>query len=142
MSANTVSRQQIPERLNPHLLNLSQTNLSRVSLTTEKRDSEKLSGENASAAITPEPSLLLTPIVLLAMSVVVIFHKFKLSKQTNKLNNLDPLPCRNCHFFCNSSYLKCAVNPSAVLTEAAINCCDYYPLKNKKNLASKITGNK
>ncbi|MEA5599557.1 hypothetical protein [Nostoc sp. UHCC 0252] len=121
---------------------MSQTNLSRVSLSTEKRDSETLRGENTNAATTPEPSLLLAPIALLAVSMVVIFHKFKLSEQTNKLNNSDPFPCRNCHFFCNSSYLKCAVNPSAVFTEAAINCHDYHPLKNKKNRGFKSSEHK
>ncbi|MBD0390371.1 MAG: hypothetical protein ICV54_28715 [Nostoc sp. C3-bin3] len=122
---------QIPEQLNAHLLNLSQ-NLSIAALSTEKRDGEKLNGENITVATTPELSLLLAPIALLAMSLVVIFQKFKLSEQTNKLNNLDLFPCRNCHYFCKSNHLKCAVNPSDVLTEAAINCSDYHPLENEK----------
>ncbi|MBD2531722.1 hypothetical protein H6G97_19830 [Nostoc flagelliforme FACHB-838] len=139
---DTISRQQIPEQLNPHFLNFSQTNLSTVSLSTEKRDSEKLRGDNTSAATTPEPSVLLAPIVLLAMSTVVIFHKLKLSEQNNKLNNLEPFPCRNCHFFNQSKHLKCAVNPSAVFTKAATNCHDYHPLKSKKNRSFKTSEHK
>ena len=35
------------------------------------------------------------------------------------------LTCENCHFFSKNSFLKCAVNPSIVLTEQAIDCSDY-----------------
>lgn len=35
------------------------------------------------------------------------------------------IPCRNCRFLSNSSYLKCAVHPTTALTEEAIDCSDY-----------------
>ncbi len=35
------------------------------------------------------------------------------------------IPCRNCKFFANNQYLKCAVHPSTVLTKQAANCSDY-----------------
>jgi hypothetical protein len=35
------------------------------------------------------------------------------------------LRCRNCHFFSNNPYLKCALHPSIVLTEQALDCSDY-----------------
>lgn len=41
------------------------------------------------------------------------------------VNRLQRLPCRNCQFFANNAYLKCAVNPALVLTEKAFNCSDY-----------------
>lgn len=34
-------------------------------------------------------------------------------------------PCRNCIFFDKNEYLKCAVNPHAVLTKQANDCADY-----------------
>ncbi|MEH2294583.1 hypothetical protein [Nostoc sp.] len=34
-------------------------------------------------------------------------------------------PCKNCQFFNNNHYLKCAVNPANVLTKEALNCSDY-----------------
>ncbi|MEH1838679.1 MAG: hypothetical protein V7L20_07895 [Nostoc sp.] len=45
------------------------------------------------------------------------------------------LPCKNCSFYSNNHYLKCAVNPSIVLTEEAINCSEYSP--SKKDSSSK-----
>ncbi|NEU77127.1 hypothetical protein PI95_032670 [Hassallia byssoidea VB512170] len=48
------------------------------------------------------------------------------------INSLNKLPCQNCEFFCSNNYLKCAVQPSMVMTEAAKNCSDYSP-KNSKS---------
>jgi hypothetical protein len=38
---------------------------------------------------------------------------------------LDQHPCKNCQFFNNNYYLKCAVHPSTALTKEAFNCSDY-----------------
>ncbi len=43
------------------------------------------------------------------------------------IKHLHQIPCRNCRFFCNNPYLKCAINPSIVLTEQALDCSDYAP---------------
>jgi hypothetical protein len=40
--------------------------------------------------------------------------------------------CYQCKFFNNNPYLKCAVNPSTVLTAEAKNCPDYQPRPQKK----------
>ncbi len=40
--------------------------------------------------------------------------------------------CYQCKFFNNNPYLKCAVNPSAVLTVEAKNCPDYQPCPQRK----------
>jgi hypothetical protein len=50
-----------------------------------------------------------------------------------KINSLNKLPCQNCEFLCNNNYLKCAVQPSMVMTEAAKNCPDYSPQNSKSN---------
>ena len=44
---------------------------------------------------------------------------------------LHQIPCKNCQFYSNEPHLKCAVNPSIVLTEQAINCSDYLTKANK-----------
>lgn len=49
------------------------------------------------------------------------------------INSLNKLPCQNCDFFCSNNYLKCAVQPSMVMTEAAKNCSDYSPKNNKSS---------
>lgn len=41
------------------------------------------------------------------------------------IKTIHQIPCRNCKFYSNDPHLKCAVNPSTVLTEQAINCSDY-----------------
>jgi hypothetical protein len=35
------------------------------------------------------------------------------------------VPCRNCRYFSNNFYLKCAVRPSDALTERATDCSDF-----------------
>jgi hypothetical protein len=47
------------------------------------------------------------------------------------INGLQKVPCKNCQFFSNNHYLKCAVQPHLVMTEEAINCCEYLPKKGK-----------
>ncbi|MBD2532141.1 hypothetical protein H6G97_22180 [Nostoc flagelliforme FACHB-838] len=51
------------------------------------------------------------------------------------ISHLHKVPCKNCRFYSSNYYLKCAVNPSVVLTEEAKNCSEYSP--NKKNFSSK-----
>jgi hypothetical protein len=41
-------------------------------------------------------------------------------------------PCTKCRFFSSNPFLKCAVNPTLVLTKEAVNCSDYRP-RNKKS---------
>ena len=47
------------------------------------------------------------------------------------IKTLHQIPCKNCKFYSNEPHLKCAVNPSIVLTEQAINCSDYLAKVNK-----------
>jgi hypothetical protein len=35
--------------------------------------------------------------------------------------------CHRCQYFNNNLYLKCAIHPGTVLTEASIDCKDYCP---------------
>lgn len=44
---------------------------------------------------------------------------------------LHQIPCKNCKFYSNDPHLKCAVNPSTVLTKQAIDCSDYAAKENK-----------
>lgn len=100
-------------------------------LSIENNDNANLSTNNFT---TLDPTLIVAPIILLVMSGIVIFHKLKLYHQAKNLKALDYSPCKSCHYFLNSTYLKCAVNPSLVFTKAAVNCCDYQPLKNNKKI--------
>ncbi|MBH8572773.1 hypothetical protein I8752_07040 [Nostocaceae cyanobacterium CENA369] len=59
------------------------------------------------------------------------------NKMVPTVKTLYKVPCKNCQFYANNNYLKCAVNPSVVLTEEAKNCPEYSPKKGEfppKNL--------
>jgi hypothetical protein len=72
--------------------------------------------------------------VLVWAIFLVILQKTR-SHLDNKIvftiNGLQKVPCKNCKFFANNHYLKCAVQPDLVLTEEAINCSEYCPKKGK-----------
>ncbi|MHC0062705.1 hypothetical protein ACWATR_07235 [Nostoc sp. UIC 10890] len=52
-------------------------------------------------------------------------------KMVLSINSVHKLPCKNCRFYSNNHYLKCAVNPSIVLTEEAMSCSEYSSSKKK-----------
>jgi hypothetical protein len=47
------------------------------------------------------------------------------------IKSLHKVPCQSCRFYSNNHYLKCAVNPSIVLTEEAMSCSEYSHNKKK-----------
>ncbi|BAY64314.1 hypothetical protein NIES22_44100 [Calothrix brevissima NIES-22] len=133
MTINKILEQNTSENLNSYL-NLNANNISRISLKSEKHDSENLIGENTRAELNTEPSIILLPCLLLLMGWIVIIHKRYLAAEAKQIKELENYPCKDCRFFINNKYLNCAVNPSIVLTKAAIDCRDYDALgKRKKN---------
>lgn len=76
-------------------------------------------------------AVFLIPICFMMVWAVVAFISSDIwtIEKKGKLNvkHCHQVPCRNCRFFTNDPYLKCAVNPSAALTPQAINCSDYSP---------------
>ncbi|MEH2407753.1 hypothetical protein [Nostoc sp.] len=60
-------------------------------------------------------------------------------KMVFSIKELDKLPCKNCRFYSHNHYLKCAVNPSIVLTKEAMNCSEYSP-SNKKGFSKNPFG--
>lgn len=81
-------------------------------------------------------AIALTPLSFVFIWAIFLFilHKIR-SHADNKIafsmNGLHQVPCKNCKFFSNNHYLKCAVNPDIVLTEEAINCSEYCHKKDK-----------
>lgn len=66
------------------------------------------------------------------------------NKMVFTINSSHRVPCKNCQYFSNNHYLKCAVNPCVVLTEEAQNCSEYSPKKgmfSPKNLLRKDENN-
>lgn len=48
----------------------------------------------------------------------------------NKAKRFHQIPCANCQFFSHNYCLKCSVHPDRALTEAAIDCPDYFTQSN------------
>jgi hypothetical protein len=100
-----------------------------------------------SAAIDP-----LFPIVsgIAVITAVGVSIYACISKERQKLYRraADPKAlCHSCEYFNNNLYLNCALHPSEVLTESAVDCADYCPnsktkkakqLKKSLPFASKI----
>ena len=83
-----------------------------------------------------ELAIFLSPIgfIISLIGFLLILRKIRVlldDKMVFSINSLHKVPCKNCRFFSYNYYLKCAVNPSAVLTEEAINCSEYSPSKKK-----------
>lgn len=69
--------------------------------------------------------------ITLLSSGVNFFKKARVQKksdsQLSKLQSFQKIPCSKCRYFNSNPYLKCAVNPSVVLKDEAINCPEYHP---------------
>jgi hypothetical protein len=61
---------------------------------------------------------------LIASTDLLKFAKHKFSM----IKHLEQVPCKNCRYFTNNPYLRCAVNPAIVLTSEAVNCSEYCPM--------------
>ncbi|MEA5516224.1 hypothetical protein [Nodularia sp. UHCC 0506] len=90
----------------------------------------------------PNIALTLSPVALLFSWVIffLVLQKIRTfldNKMVFSGNAAHKVPCKNCRFYANNHYLKCAVNPSLVLTEEAQNCSEYSP-KNGKFLPNSL----
>ena len=103
-----------------------QTNLIEEQPVGKSTNGEKLNVIN----YLPEFLGVLLPISLtITLGTIISLRRlYKSEHQVNDfLSYLEPVPCRNCHFFSLNPYIKCAVHPSTVLTKQAIDCLDYCP---------------
>ncbi len=111
--------------------NFNKSTLSEANLVKTSRSGEKVDGEKLDGSITPDGAMLLAPICFLAMTCVIMFLKLSnackpAQNRSTTLKSLHQVPCKNCRFFTDNQYLKCAVHPSTVLKQQAINCPDYW----------------
>ncbi|HIK05910.1 MAG TPA: hypothetical protein IGS40_14540 [Trichormus sp. M33_DOE_039] len=88
--------------------------------------------------IIPDLAISLTPIGLIFSWVIffIMLRKIRTileDKMVISIKGSHRLPCQKCKFYANNHYLKCAVNPSIVMTEEAKSCSEYSPEKDKKN---------
>lgn len=106
-------------------------------LLTEEPAARQLNRETTNLVKSSEFTDVMLPISLLLTAgmliVLRIVHKKGQNVANEFLTHFNQLPCMNCHFFYMNQHLNCAVNPSVVLTDKAVNCLDYRP-GNRKSL--------
>ncbi|MDF5724233.1 MAG: hypothetical protein PUP91_27965 [Rhizonema sp. PD37] len=91
---------------------------------------------------TIKPQIIITPtteqvvasicsIIICSIGFFILLSSVWKFRPDEKLTSkrLQKLPCKNCRYFKDNHYLNCAVHPSIVLTEQALNCPDYYSNK-------------
>ncbi|GAB4366616.1 MAG: hypothetical protein Kow00121_04180 [Elainellaceae cyanobacterium] len=76
-----------------------------------------------------EPSMPLGIITLTGLCALVFYSMFR--KQWDEhfpvIKQSSAIPCKNCRFYNQNRYLKCAVHPCIASTREAIRCSDYWP---------------
>lgn len=108
------------------------------------------SGKKTTGTILDEAAISDGAMFLISFTLMLVWAivAFRLSKATFRFSNValrplefwevtgdematiehfHQLPCRNCRYFSNNPYLKCAIQPSIALTLQALNCSDYCP---------------
>ncbi|WP_260446885.1 hypothetical protein [Nostoc sp. 2RC] len=81
----------------------------------------------------PDIAISLSPLGFIIGWVVflVVLQKIRSfldQKMVFPTNTSHKVPCKNCRFYSNNNYIKCAVKPCIVLTEEAMNCPEYSPI--------------
>jgi hypothetical protein len=128
MLVHEIFRQSAARATNYVSASPSDKNLVKSNWNVETPVLEKLSGQHLECIVAI--------LMFLLMTGVVIFHKFQLLHQVNSSKHPDTNPCKNCRFFSDNTYFKCAVHPDTVLTKAASNCHDYCPQPRKFSVFS------
>lgn len=72
-------------------------------------------------------------VICWAAIFLMLSKRVRLARKEVAINikSLEQIPCKNCNFYSNDPHLKCAVNPSVVMTEKAVDCTDYCAKDNK-----------
>lgn len=77
-------------------------------------------------------TFILVPLSLLALWAIAVLWFSQHTKRHSAVQQKEDsrklfkrVPCRQCRFFKDNPYLKCAIRPSDALTTEAINCKDY-----------------
>jgi hypothetical protein len=69
--------------------------------------------------------------------LIQIYDSLSKRKQDSRDHNLnlpaDPI-CPGCQYFSNNCYLRCAIQPTIVMTAASIDCQDYHPIHQVKRI--------
>lgn len=107
------------------LQTISQPNVYEVTQSEAQQDAAQVDGIAAPHVAIALGSLGLFMIFTVIYIAVSKFRSITPNELFFKLKRSNQIPCRNCRYFSGNFYLRCAVNPSDVLTEKAVDCADY-----------------
>lgn len=114
-----------------HFSALGENNFNQENLIEAKAIKIPENGKKLDIAAMPDGALFLIPLGFMMVWAIVVFifsDIWPLARhKALTIKHLPEVPCRNCQFFTNNPYLKCAVHPSTALTDQALNCSDYSP---------------
>lgn len=106
-------------------------NLDRVidsEVKTEQPPTNQLTIPDMAISLSPLGFIIGWVVFLLVLQKIRSFLDRKMVFPTNTSHKL---PCKNCRFYSNNNYIKCAVKPSIVLTPEAMNCSEYSPINKR-----------
>jgi hypothetical protein len=83
--------------------------------------------QTESAATDPSFPIVSSIAVLTAIAVSTYACISKQRQKAQVHQCASKTPCHSCEYFTNNLYLNCALHPTTVLTEAAVDCIDYCP---------------
>jgi hypothetical protein len=106
------------------LKSISVNNFNDLTLIEIKGQPVKHNNVANSQVLFWEPICLFMGLLILCSLVPKIGGKFQNGFRKN-IKSQQKSPCTKCEFFSNNPHLKCAAQPSLVLTEQARDCPDY-----------------
>jgi hypothetical protein len=100
-------------------------NIHQITRSEVKREEIQIDASNV-----PDILVSLAPVGLLSSWVIffLVLRKIRTAldnKIVFEVKGLHKVPCKNCQFYSNNNYLKCAVKPDVVMTEEAKDCSEY-----------------
>ena len=76
----------------------------------------------------PQGALILIPLCFAgAWAIAVAISGMPKAPRQRRLSPkvYSKIPCRDCQFYSNNPYVRCAIRPADAMTEQAIDCSDY-----------------
>lgn len=108
----------------------SEKNFARATLTEAKVVKAEPEGTKLDVATISDGAMVLIPTAFMMIWAIGFFMAlggWKVARSGMKpIKHFAQCFCKNCQFFTDSPYLKCALHPSIVLTKQAIDCSDYW----------------
>jgi hypothetical protein len=91
------------------------------SLSSSQRESENFYGLDLALG------LFISIALLFAIVIPISAYIFKGRQYSLNIKPRTKFSCHQCQYVGNNNYLKCALHPSTVFTEQAVDCKDYQP---------------